>query len=594
LLNLYLVNCDLNWLSPQSFANVTNLSTLDLSTNPLKILQPGILDPLKNLKHLYLNNCSLTYISSDIFNELRHISILELGNNNFKNQITWTTALNPLGKLKFLDVRKSGISRLNENVFFNNTLLRRLVLAGNELSNTDIVTTLGKNIANLHGLDLSYCKLEGHLFKTALADATELHTLYLSGNHLISEYLDEALLPLDKLVKLSVKDCELTKFPVQDFIHLRKLDISKNKLNLTYSYPIKSLEHLDMSYNNLENISVASFSNMSKLKSLVLSGNKLQNIEKGFFKNLRSLKVLELNKCGLKKLNNTIFYEDVSYPNLEELRLSENPIETLREGSILPFTMSNLHILDMSKCNLTYLTKEYFIPSPNLKKLYLYNNTLFSNQTEYMEHLTNIEYLDVAFNNMTLVSPETFKYNNQLVSMNLVGNPWVCDCLIVSMRQWALARTIKLRGYKLSLEEYPWQFLLCDIDFDNSPTNRTKLFSLHSYLFFPREENIAMTWRNFMKVAHCPASNKEAITRSSRIVTREVHESQSETLEDDNEACDKLSFIMSVCAILLIVSVTVITIFSNYKKQVIIVNVCEDSTTPCDNPQIDVEQFTVR
>jgi len=246
----------------------------------------------------------------------------------------------------------------------------------------------------------------------------------------------------------------------------------------------------------------------------------------------------------------------------------------------------------MSKCNLTNLTKEYFISSPNLRKLYLYNNTLFSNQTEYMEYLTNIEYLDIAFNNMTSVSPETFKNNNQLISMNLVGNPWVCDCLIVSMRQWAIARTIKLRGYKLSLEEYTWQFLLCDIDLDNSPTNRTKLFSLHSYLFFPREQNIAMTWRNFMKVAHCPISNKEPITRSSRIVTREVHESQTKTLEADNEAREQLSFIMSVCTILLVVSVIAVTVFTTFEINIIIENIRKNSAKPCDNPQKDVELFT--
>jgi len=514
-----------------------------------------------------------------------------LGNNNFKNQITWTTALNPLGELKFLDVRNSSISTLNENVFFNHTLLRRLVLAGNELSDTDIITTLGKNIANLHVLDLSYCKLGGQLFKTALADATELRTLYLSGNHLISEYLDEALLPLDKLVKLSVKDCELTKFPVQDFIHLKELDISINKLNLRYSYSIESLEHLDMGYNNLENISVTSFSNMSKLKSLVLSGNKLKNIEKGFFKNLKSLKVLELNKCGLEKLKNTIFYEDVPYPNLEELRLSENPIETLREGSILPFTMSNLHILDMSKCNLTYLTKEYFIPSPNLKKLYLYNNTLFSNHMEFMEHLTNIEYLDVAFNNMTSVSPETFKYNNQLMSMNLVGNPWLCDCLTVAVPKWASERNLEIRGYTLPLNESTWQFLSCDIDLDNSPVNENKVMSLPIYFLFPREQNIGITWKIFMLVAHCPETNKDAITKSSRIVTREVHKSQSKTLEADNEAREKLSIIMSVCVILLIVSVIVVIVFTKYKIQEIIVN--NSKYMSCDNPRKDVEQFIV-
>lgn len=590
LLDLNLANCNLTTISPRFFTGVINLNTLDLSDNALNTIQPGILDPLMSLKHLFLNNCNLTYIPYDTFTKLRSILTLHLGENNFKKQSEWTIALNHLDNLEYLNIRKSGVSKLNEDIFFNNTLLRSLVLAENELSDTDIISTLGKNIANLHFLDLSYCKLNGHLFETALVDATELHTLILTGNRLISEYLNKALSPLKKLVKLSIKDCGLTMFPVNsvhNFTHLKELDISTNSLDSTHLYPTKSLEHLDMSYNNIEKFSKTTFSKMSKLKTLILSGNKLKNLEKSVFKNLKGLKVLELNDCGLEKLHNTIFYEDVQYPNLVELRLSGNPIKTLHKGSILPFTMSNLNILDMSNCNLNYLTKEYFIPSPNLNKLLLNNNLLQSdgNHMRYMEHLTNIEYLDLAYNNMTLITPQKFSYNYKLVSLNLVGNRWNCDCSIVDMWNWVSATTLILRGYVKSVNRQSWKILYCKFNLNNLPINRSKLENILSYEFLIYDYDINISWRNYVKDSNCSTPEEKAKSISVRIA-REVHGSQSNTSEADNEVRKKLVYIISICVIMLIVSIIMITVLITNKRRAIILKYGNDITC-------DLEQFIV-
>lgn len=592
LLNLDLACCRIRTLSPQFFFNVRNLNTLDLSGNPLDKIQSGIFDPLKSLKHLFLNNCKITYIYFDAFKDLGYLTALDLGENNLKNQVDWTIALNPLGNLQHLDVRKSNISRLDEYSFSNNDLLRSLVLTENELSDDNIDITLGKNIAKLYFLDLSYCNLRGPLFANAFDHATELHTLILSGNKLISEYLAEALFPLVKLVKLSIKDCELIMFPsnsVHNFTNLKELDISKNKLDITYLCLVDSLEHLNMGFNNLERISAKTFSKMSNLKSLVLSGNKLKKLEKGLFKNLKDLEVLELNMCEIRQLNNTIFYKDVPYPNLVELRLSGNPIQIPEEGSIFPFTMSKLNTLDMSKCNLSYLTKEFFTPTPNLKNLLLNNNTLQNDKNNIMkcmERLTCLENLDLAYNNITSITPQEFNYNIQLVSLKLAGNPWKCDYFIVDMLNWALSikrNTTVLEGIMESnvVNNRLSEILYCNFDPHNSliersepQTSKSKSFTYNYY--------VTIAWSVYAADSHCtPTETPIRQLRSGRGVTKEVSENQSETLEVDNETEDQLLLIMSVCAVTLVVSVTVAVIFARSREQVIIVNF----------PRENVEQF---
>lgn len=124
---LYLADNHLTKLSPQFFANISGLDKLDLSGNPLHIIEPGIFDPLTSLKHLILNNCNLTHISSVAFSSLGHLTILELAGNSLKSHIDWTLILGNLDRLEHLELRQSGVSNLPENVFFNNTRLRSLV-----------------------------------------------------------------------------------------------------------------------------------------------------------------------------------------------------------------------------------------------------------------------------------------------------------------------------------------------------------------------------------------------------------------------------------------------------------------------------------
>lgn len=76
LLYVYLAKCQLTKLSPQFLTDISSLKELDLSGNPLNVIEPGIFDSFTSLKHLIFNNCNLTHISSVAFSNLEQITIL--------------------------------------------------------------------------------------------------------------------------------------------------------------------------------------------------------------------------------------------------------------------------------------------------------------------------------------------------------------------------------------------------------------------------------------------------------------------------------------------------------------------------------------
>jgi len=495
-----------------------NLNTLDLSGNAIEEIRALTFNPLTSLKHLILNDCNLTFISIHAFDGLDNLSRLEMARNKLISNVDLSSVLRFLSRLDYLDLRRASVAELSFYTFANNILLRNLVLAENQLSGPHVGITLGENLVHIDFLDLSNCGLNVPISGRAFTHATKLRTLILSGNRLISTNLSTVFWPLVKLMKLSLRDCGLNILPMNTFkrlTHLKELDISRNPLinndgSLMSLSILESLEHLDVGYSNLEEISATIFSKMSNLKTLILTGNKLKFLEQGSLQNLKGLQVLELNNCGLTSLRNVLFFDEFPYyPNLVELRISENPIQTPTNIILYKYHMVNLNNLDMSKCNLSYLPQEYFISTPNLKQLLLNDNKLKGDKKsmKFMKHLDNIVELNLSFNNMTSIDPNEFDYNGFLVSLKLIGNPWICDCYIVDICNWA--ESIKLNidvlhgptGIYSYKNHEKTKYLTCDYDPNITPITKSGIQSRSS---FKQPLNANFTWQRFVSDAICP------------------------------------------------------------------------------------------
>lgn len=535
LCDLYIENCNITHLSPQFFTKLEVLEKVDLSGNPLQTIKPAVFDSLIYLDTLSLNNCNLTFIHPEAFKGLVNLQILEIDGNSFVNYVDWPLVLRPLTRLLHFNSVKSNVTNLNNDTFYNNNYMRTLSLAKNDLSNLNF-SSFGDNMLGLHYLDISYCNIKGPLAEDAFVNTKKLLILNVSGNRIFNSHLAAAISPLTKLLSLSLRDCGLIMLPKNTFnrmTNLKELDISRNPLDaaLTEMFlsPLTSLEILDLGYSEFKTIKNTMFSRISKLKTLILSGNKITDIEKGSFENLKNLEVLELNDCGLNSLMHTIFYDEDEPINLLELKLSGNPLQMPRTGSILSKKLPNLITLDMSKCNLTFVSPDFFASTPNIKQLFLNNNKIrnYEHTLRFMDILYDIELLDLSFNKMKSILPTQLTNNNQLTSLRLYGNPWTCSCNIVDMWDWAASTKISWLDGAMKSNSNETIKLICYYD----PT-----FPLTEQLpTLPGQPNTkTMTWEKFVYHSDCHWKTKSARSISSR-VTREVHEEQDEKSKVEKE-----------------------------------------------------------
>lgn len=389
-----------------------------------------------------MNKCSLKNITNSVFTAQSSLKALELAGNSFSS-IDWPLLLKPLVRLEYLDLKESGLTRLQNDAFNNLTYLRTLILTGNNLENLDVAATIGQKLHQLDTLDLSYCNLQKPLSEDAFSDSTKLRTLYLSGNSLFASDLLDALAPLVKLEKLSLSHCGLSRLPdtFDKFKSLQELDISNNPLNDAFVKllaPLHNLEYLNMGYSNLSYIAPTSFSKMTSMKRLVLSGNDLNNLEAGLFGNLTHLESLELNFCGLRRpLNATVFFNNLTYTNLKELQFAGNPLIITPQMPLLPKQLSRLEILDLSNCNISYLPPDAFAHTQNITQLTLMNNYLSTN-LQFLKKLPKLQLLDVRNNNLSIFLPSLIENNLEINKLKLIGNPWTCECSIAKLWDWAI------------------------------------------------------------------------------------------------------------------------------------------------------------
>jgi len=572
LMYLDLSDCNLTRLSTQFFSLSTSLNRLDLSGNPLGSIEEGIFDPLISLEHLQLNRCNLTHIADTAFKNVTNLKTLELSGNYLTN-VKWTKVLQNVPLLEYLDLRNSALNNLPGDAFVNNTWLRNLVLAENELRDLDVATTLGQNLLQLDTLDLSNCHLKGPLSEDAFANATKLRTLILSGNFLSALDLSVALAPLTRLHKLSLKNCGLTRLPPNTFHRLtalEELDISRNPLNDAFTgilSPLETLEVLDMSYSNLSHVSRGTFSKMTHLRQLVLSGNHLTDLESGLFQNLTQLRTLELNDCGLNHPPEEDVFSTAIYEDFQALHLAGNPLVYTESDRLLPRQLTNVRVLDMSRCNLRTLPKDAFKDTPNITTLKLSGNYIGpeSRDIEFIRQLPHLETLDLSNCMLNNLSPDVFSNNPNLTSLLLTGNPWKCDCNIYDLWEWACFTKRNLAvlvGSTTSPEDLSTgsgkrkKGLYCHYEVNSFPSPK-----MPSRLRI-KDLNAGRTWAKYVKESECVSSRKP---RAEKYMADRITDGRTSLYVEDSPP----TWIVAIAcvALLIFVGTAVGTAVVLFKKQ---------------------------
>ncbi|KAF7990763.1 hypothetical protein HCN44_000568 [Aphidius gifuensis] len=470
-------------LQEECFVDLLSLSRLSLSNNYISEILPGSFQHLPLLRVLNLNNNKIIRIHPNFFIQRLGSNIEELLiiNNNINHINEIRSIFEALPKLKLLDLSYNFIEEIpfgslrghlnlerlhidhnqltyiQRETFTSMPLLRELRLKNNSLTNS--IELPFWNLPNLKGLDLSQNYFR-HIDSMVIANLPNLRILDLSGNG-ISHIEPETFYLTPELENLNLSGNALSSIHPMTMRQLKKLyelDVSWNRLlNIIPGLP-KNIEHLHLSMNRIIQLPTIQSQDLSlpSLRTLDISANGIELILPGTFSELPNLKKLNIGYNSIRLIDDNIFDGLV---RLEILDLRYNRIVTLHGRSLKPLrSLLDLSLrgnrieiirsdifddnillkrLDLAINNLAQIPHSTFLNTRNLRELYASHNTL-TELPGSLHGLSSLEVLDLSFNKLNILSPDTLSSLTSLLELKLVRNK------IKELREGAFSRLPRL------------------------------------------------------------------------------------------------------------------------------------------------------
>ncbi|KAK7590207.1 hypothetical protein V9T40_001820 [Parthenolecanium corni] len=312
--------------------------------------------------------------------------------------------------LKLLDLSNNELHEIDENAFTEiGHSLNTLRLSHAFANDVKIVPHLPmKRLISLKLLDISFNSFEELPF-------TSFHSMY----NLESVRIHDC----------QIKDLKLGTFQSDVHIHLKEITFSYNQLSIMKSFTftdLPELRYLNLEENSLRTIETRAFNNLNKLRWLYLRGNRLETIELEAFSNLPELELVDLAFNNLKKFELIALDEMVGSSTFLNLNLSFNEIRQLSTNymdneSEVPSL--NIKTLDLSGNQIMDICKDYFVPIENtLTNLYLSRNRLTNTSRAVFGSLSQLQWLDLSFNKINRVDPDTMRETDEIQILNLRSN----------------------------------------------------------------------------------------------------------------------------------------------------------------------------
>lgn len=297
-------------INPASFMYMLNLTYLDLSGNPLLVVDHIISSTLISLD---LSNCLLgdKGIREESFKSVPNLLNLNLSMNSQFTRFPLTIPislsvvnldasycafekvdLNSFPNLQHAILKGNIIKTLHNNMLSNNLQLQSLDISENSVHSIETNAFVG-NIS-LEKLDLSF-NLLSHLNWEVFSQSLKLTDLNVSRN--LFTALEEV--PIPSLITLDASRCEIFKLSPRLLAkaqHLKYLNLSHNAVEkVPRRLTSKKLVCLDLSYCRISDLQFETFKDLTSLTSLNLIGNRLTiPLRSSFFEQFVNLKELHL------------------------------------------------------------------------------------------------------------------------------------------------------------------------------------------------------------------------------------------------------------------------------------------------------------
>ncbi|XP_071578796.1 uncharacterized protein Atk [Temnothorax nylanderi] len=390
---IWLINNDLSHVAEirSVLEALPRLKFLDASHNQLEEIPFGALRGHPTLERLHLNHNRLAFLQRETFTAMPALRELRLKNNSLSNLLEapfWN-----LPALKGLDLSENYFRHVEPRLFTNLPNLRRLDLSGNAIGLIEPESFLGTPV-------LEHVNISGNALSV-------LHPL--TFRHLTNLYeLDVGLNRMLEVVPGLPKDIEHLHMPKNRIVALPT--VSSQDLALP------ALRSLDLSSNGIERIPPGALADLPNLRKLNLGYNALRLLDDGVFDGLTGLEQLDLRCNRLVTLHGRSFRP---LKSLMDVNLRGNRVEVLRPDIFQENT--RLQRVDLSRNNLAQIPHATFTNTRDLRELYASHNTL-TELPGSLHGLTALRVLDLSFNKLNILSPETLSSLSSLLELKLVRN----------------------------------------------------------------------------------------------------------------------------------------------------------------------------
>merc|ERR1712223_59515 len=189
------------------------------------------------------------------------------------------------------------------------------------------------------------------------------------------------------------------------------------------------------------------------LKVIDLSNNQIEDIDGKALHKVKNVKRLVLNHNNLK-ISGRYHHRRLltNFESLEELHLTNAFTEVIDskwylddlEDILLTAQMTKLYKLHLEQNEIWSIDDpKMFCGLPGLKDLYLGDNQLKSIEFDF-GCIKQLRYLDLQYNKMKRLDEQTMQRIDQKfggikrMQINLIQNPWVCDCYLKPFIDWVL------------------------------------------------------------------------------------------------------------------------------------------------------------
>ncbi|CAL8267327.1 unnamed protein product [Merluccius merluccius] len=351
---LYMQNNKLTKLSKHLFYGMLKLSVLDLSGNNILFISPFAFELTPSLCTVKLEANQLNRIANivPVF-QLPNIQEIHIGGNKLTSFESKDLPLNVTSPVMVLNLSSNPLDVFSITTGFF-AYLEEIDLSdcGKDVMHVDIpdpsflksITHIhfGNTLMSFEGLSefleslesLAYLQLSNmeRLMNSSLLETAcrtlSLRTLDLRLNSLVSVGELPQCCQLTELDLSTNYISDLSSPSVQSMKRLRRLCLRDNHLSEVpvVVHSLSSLEILDLSFNDIDELGCSDFLNLTSLQELYLHDNHIKKLEGCVFQNQNDLKVLRLNKNMLLRLEGVF---QTGLKKLEFLDITNNAMVSL-------------------------------------------------------------------------------------------------------------------------------------------------------------------------------------------------------------------------------------------------------------------------